>query len=191
MAFKISNKDQTIKIYNLRADTNEFIGDGDAYIPAGTGLPAHCTSIQPPTATGNTIAVFDYENESWRLVEDHRGKIVYNVQNGNPVEVFELGALPDNCVTVAPPSEFVKWTGSEWVQDAVAEKGYNVSIATAQKANLLMQATSEISPLQDAVDLEMATEEESAKLLAWKKYRVLLNRIDVDDAPDIDWPAQP
>lgn len=49
MAFKFSEKDRTIRIYNLRADTREFIGAGDAYIPANTGLPADCTNIAPPT----------------------------------------------------------------------------------------------------------------------------------------------
>ncbi|EEB8716993.1 phage tail protein, partial [Salmonella enterica] len=29
MTFKMSDKAQTIKIYNLRSDTNEFIGAGD------------------------------------------------------------------------------------------------------------------------------------------------------------------
>ncbi|MDU7134954.1 MAG: tail fiber assembly protein, partial [Enterobacteriaceae bacterium] len=42
-----------------------------------------------------------------------------------------------------------------------------------------------------AVDLDMATATESAALLAWKKYRVLVNRVDVMLAPDIDWPEQP
>ena len=35
-----------------------------------------------------------------------------------------------------------------------------------------------IAPLQDAVDLEIATEEERSLLEAWNKYRVLLNRVD-------------
>ncbi|HBE5608577.1 TPA: tail fiber assembly protein [Escherichia coli] len=25
----------------------------------------------------------------------------------------------------------------------------------------------------------------------WKKYRVLLNRVDTSVAPDIEWPSQP
>ena len=48
-----------------------------------------------------------------------------------------------------------------------------------------------IAPLQDAVDLEIATEEESSLLEAWNKYRVLLNRVDTSTAPDIEWPANP
>ena len=43
-----------------------------------------------------------------------------------------------------------------------------------------------IAPLQDAVDLEIATEEERSLLEAWNKYRVLLNRVDTSTAPDIE-----
>ncbi|MEE7406260.1 tail fiber assembly protein, partial [Escherichia coli] len=48
-----------------------------------------------------------------------------------------------------------------------------------------------IAPLQDAADLEIATEEENSLLEAWKKYRVLLNRVDTSTAPDIEWPTWP
>ncbi|EOJ6244137.1 TPA: tail fiber assembly protein, partial [Escherichia coli] len=36
-----------------------------------------------------------------------------------------------------------------------------------------------------------ATEEENLLLEAWKKYRVLLNRVDTSVAPDIEWLIQP
>ncbi|EFH5131409.1 terminase small subunit [Escherichia coli O101,9,9a:H9] len=52
-------------------------------------------------------------------------------------------------------------------------------------------ASEHIAPLQDAVDLEIATEEETSLLEAWKKYRVLLNRVDTSTAPDIEWPTNP
>lgn len=42
-----------------------------------------------------------------------------------------------------------------------------------------------IAPLQDAVDLEIATEEERSLLEAWNKYRVLLNRVDTSVALDM------
>ncbi|EJU7708824.1 tail fiber assembly protein, partial [Salmonella enterica] len=77
MTFKMSSKAQTIKIYNLRSDTNEFIGAGDAYIPAHTGLPANCTDIAPPEIPASHIAVFDVETQTWSLKEDHRGETVY------------------------------------------------------------------------------------------------------------------
>ncbi|WP_422527227.1 tail fiber assembly protein [Serratia fonticola] len=28
-------------------------------------------------------------------------------------------------------------------------------------------------------------------LLAWKRYRVLINRVDAEAAPDMDWPPVP
>jgi len=63
--------------------------------------------------------------------------------------------------------------------------------AVQMKSQLLALAAEQIAPLQDAVDLDMAAATESAALLAWKKYRVLVNRVDVMLAPDIDWPEQP
>ncbi|HKS12933.1 MAG TPA: tail fiber assembly protein, partial [Pseudomonas sp.] len=50
-----------------------------------------------------------------------------------------------------------------------------------------------ITPLQDAVDIDDATEEEEAQLKLWKKYRVALNRIPSQAAypTAIDWPAPP
>ncbi|MTC34409.1 tail fiber assembly protein [Providencia alcalifaciens] len=66
-----------------------------------------------------------------------------------------------------------------------------VAVAEQLKQSLLAEANNTIAPLQDAVDLDMATDEEVAQLTAWKKYRVLLNRVDTSTAPDIDWPEKP
>ncbi len=63
--------------------------------------------------------------------------------------------------------------------------------ATHKRDYLLEQAAKIIAPLQDAVDLDMATETEKAALLAWKKYRVLLNRVDISKTLDIAWPEAP
>ncbi|WP_249942141.1 tail fiber assembly protein, partial [Escherichia coli] len=64
--------------------------------------------------------------------------------------------------------------------------------SSEETKNSLMQVASEhIAPLQDAADLEIATEEEISLLEAWKKYRVLLNRVDTSTAQDIEWPALP
>ncbi|WP_409325412.1 tail fiber assembly protein [Serratia liquefaciens] len=45
--------------------------------------------------------------------------------------------------------------------------------------------------MEDAVELKMATKEEKVQLTAWKTYRVLLSRVDPDQAPDITWPVRP
>ncbi|HGJ5856472.1 tail fiber assembly protein [Arsenophonus nasoniae] len=65
--------------------------------------------------------------------------------------------------------------------------------ARQKQTRLLQEAAREMAPLQDASDLDMTTDAEKASLLAWKKYRVLLNRVDISASldGDIDWPQQP
>ncbi|EPF6996159.1 DUF4376 domain-containing protein [Salmonella enterica subsp. enterica serovar Poona] len=117
MTFKMSDKAQTIKIYNLRADTHEFIGTSDAWIAPHTGLPANCTDIAPPDIPASHIAVFDPETETWSLNEDHRGETVYDTQTGNPVYISEPGPLPENTTTQAPTSPVDKFENGQWTPD--------------------------------------------------------------------------
>ncbi|HEE0107167.1 TPA: tail fiber assembly protein [Citrobacter gillenii] len=60
--------------------------------------------------------------------------------------------------------------------------------AEQQRQTLKSVADTEISWRQDAVDAGIATEEETAALSEWKKYRVRLMRVDTSKAPDIKWP---
>ncbi|EJA5033854.1 tail fiber assembly protein [Salmonella enterica] len=188
MAFKMSEQAQTIKIYNLRSDTNEFIGAGDAYIPPHTGLPANCTDIAPPDIPSSYIAVFDFETQTWSLHEDHRGETVYDTTTGNQVYISDPGPLPENVTSVSPDGEYQKWDGKAWVKDEAAEAAAQLREAEETKKRLLQTASEKIAPLQDAVDLGIATDEEKAQLDEWKKYRVLVNRVDTSNP---DWPEQP
>lgn len=85
-----------------------------------------------------------------------------------------------------------------WWQANVAEIDALLPLLRVQEAEqkamgLRRAADSAIAPLQDAVDLEEATETETAKLTVWKKYRIALIRLlDQQGYPDtIDWPAPP
>lgn len=66
-----------------------------------------------------------------------------------------------------------------------------IAEAEYQKQALLNEATAAIAPLQDAVDLGIATDEEREQLREWKEYRVLLSRVDISSASDINWPEKP
>ncbi|EFA6210284.1 tail fiber assembly protein [Escherichia coli] len=191
MDFRMSEQSRTIKIYNLLAGTNEFIGEGDAYIPPHTGLPANSTDIAPPDIPAGFVAVFNNDEASWHLVEDHRGKTVYDVKSGDALFISELGPLPNNVTWLSPDGEYQKWNGTSWVKDAEAEKLFLVREAEETKNSLMQVASENIAPLQDAVDLDIATEEEASLLAAWKTYRVLLNRVDTTVAADIEWPVAP
>ncbi|EOW7080967.1 tail fiber assembly protein, partial [Yersinia enterocolitica] len=66
-----------------------------------------------------------------------------------------------------------------------------VANANAKKSQLKAIADSEISWRQDAVDEGYAEDNEVTELAAWKKYRVLLMRIDALQTADITWPQLP
>ncbi|WP_313048802.1 tail fiber assembly protein [Atlantibacter subterraneus] len=63
--------------------------------------------------------------------------------------------------------------------------------AEQNRLALKNEADIEIAWRQDAVDAGIATAEEAAALAEWKKYRVLLMRVDTSTAPDIKWPQEP
>ncbi|WP_312063299.1 tail fiber assembly protein [Pantoea septica] len=86
-------------------------------------------------------------------------------------------------------ADLKSWTISDSAQQQM--KADQVTLANQKKSQLLDNATLAIPPLQDAVDLDMATETEASQLTALKKYRVLLNRVDTSLAPEINWPDAP
>ncbi|UPS62270.1 tail fiber assembly protein [Providencia rettgeri] len=77
-----------------------------------------------------------------------------------------------------------------WV-DIIITAEQLIAIAEQKKKALLVDAASAIAPLQDAVDLGIATDKETSSLNVWKTYRVDLNRVDTTTAPDIEWPVKP
>ncbi|MDB9568696.1 tail fiber assembly protein [Providencia rettgeri] len=87
---------------------------------------------------------------------------------GDLIEISEQEAL---AIANPPPTK----------EQLIAEAKY-------QKQALLNEATTAIAPLQDAVDLGIARDEEREQLKKWKNYRVLLNRVDTSIAPNINWP---
>lgn len=66
-----------------------------------------------------------------------------------------------------------------------------VDADTKQKNLLLNEATQKITMLQDAIDLGVATSEESDLLIKMKKYRLMLNSTNVEVDGDINWPVMP
>ncbi|HID1000481.1 TPA: tail fiber assembly protein [Enterobacter roggenkampii] len=74
-------------------------------------------------------------------------------------------------------------------EQAIIDK-QNIESVSAMKQRLIDEATLNISILQDAIDMEMATDDEKASLSSWKKYRVLLNRVDAS-GKNISWPSMP
>ncbi|MGT3267846.1 tail fiber assembly protein [Yersinia enterocolitica] len=191
MAFKMSDKAQIVTVYNYHYETKEFTGTTDEYIAPYTGIPGSSTLIAPCPSKAGYAVVFNEDTRQWKYTEDYRGTDAYDTQTGYSRPVIALGPLPEGFTSLAPTSQFDRWDGSQWVKNKSAEKKHHLAEAEQKKRALLNEASTKIQTLQDSIELELATETTEAELLAWRKYRVQLNQLDISVAPDIDWPSMP
>ncbi|TNH44137.1 tail fiber assembly protein [Photorhabdus luminescens] len=181
-----------IKVYHVNPYSREFAGTNFEYVAEGVGLSARSYPNAPDFSDANNVAVRRSEDENyWEIVPDYRGKIVYNKQTRVQQEITELGELPEILTFKKPDTDYDKWDGEEWIIDKDLLKSHQITEAKQRQVELLRQANETLSLLQDSVDLEIATAVEEAALLEWKKYRVLLARVDILQAPDIEWPEMP
>lgn len=191
MTFEMKDTPQTLRVYNWRTDTREFIGTSDAYLPPHTGLPACCTETAPPEIPAGQVALFDDKAGTWSLTEDHRGETVYGVSTGAARYIDAPGVLPPDTVNTAPSGPFMKWNGQEWVKDEAAEKAAYVADAVARRDTLLVAARENIGEWQSELLLGSLGDADKASLKEWLDYIRLLKQVNTDNAPDIIWPPQP
>ena len=110
-----------------------------------------------------------------------------------PPGIGEGWTLQDSQFRPPRPSQYHTWTQGQWMLDEVAETEGLKQQAIAEVSRLMIAATQELAPLQDAVDLEMATSGEVALYTEWRRYRVELNRVEqqVGFPRQIVWPTKP
>lgn len=128
-------------------------------------------------------------------------KIYARIEGKRVVEIVSLDVEPETLyhpslvwvdVTNMNPLPGVSYLYDGKVFTApVYETQEPLFIATSRKAAAMEEAAQAMAPLQDAVEVGMATDAEASLLTEWQKYRVLLNRVDVTTAPDITWPEAP
>lgn len=117
----------------------------------------------------------------------------------------DAGSFPDDCVkiddNVAKEFHPTKQPAGKilgelngmpaWVEVPPLTHDEQVVLAENEKQQFRDTADSKIAWLQDAVDIEIATDAEKTLLTEWKKYRVMLMRVDTSHAPNINWPVAP
>jgi len=189
-----------MNIYNFDQITGEYLGkdvaDESPLEPGIYLIPALSTLTSPPETAENEAAIFDRNSNSWSVVADYRIVSLWDKTTATQVAAA-LGKNPDelNATQIEPTIEYPKWNeaSTSWVTDEDAQLSAITSAASAEIEKLLITATNKISPLQDAVDLGIATETENTSLTAWKTYRVLVNRVTSQAGypTEIDWPPMP
>lgn len=133
---------------------------------------------------------------------------MYAFSNGNfyPLSMREIyeksGSWPNEYIEVdesvfteflaSPPVGKIRGKGDDgmpaWVDAPPSTPEELIAQAELKRSSLRVQTDSEIDWRQDAVDAGIATEEETTALSEWKKYRVLLMRVDIADP---EWPTLP
>ena len=177
-----------IVVYNVD-DKGEFLQATYQYLPIGVGLPANAYLEAPQSVKDNQAIIHD--GQQWTYPKDLRGTKIYSIETGAETILQEVGEIPDGFTELKPTSEFDSWDGKKWQFDKNKQYQYEVNQASIKKNQFLAEAALQLSYLQDAVDSQIATEQEAQLLVEWKKYRVLVNRIDIELAPNIEWPNQP
>lgn len=112
----------------------------------------------------------------------------YFRSDGNDVYAYENDAdvkyMKNGLMEITEQEAVVLATPEQNIENVIVD-------ATTKKSILRLAADDEIAWLQDAVDVGIATAKEADLLVTWKKYRVLLMRVDTTNAPEIEWPISP
>ncbi|MEH5616490.1 tail fiber assembly protein [Enterobacter cloacae] len=163
------------------------------YDPESNDLPANVLFLRSDTGIDWYEAQKEFKNDTIKVMFDSAGVICC-------AETDVSSLWPINCsvAEVKPediPSNF--FISGRWVFNGLTIEQYqytkeeHIAKAEEQKQSLMSVAADAIAPLQDAAELGMATEVELTTLTLWKRYRVMLNRVDISAAPDMEWPEQP
>ncbi|HIH5874670.1 TPA: tail fiber assembly protein, partial [Proteus mirabilis] len=81
-----------------------------------------------------------------------------------PIIIDFMGPLPESLTLLKPNSEFDKWDGKNWIVDTEAQKAALITQIKQEKSQRLDEADNIITYLQEAVDVDLATEEEATAL---------------------------
>ncbi|WP_255248820.1 tail fiber assembly protein [Pseudomonas plecoglossicida] len=165
-----------------------------AQLPEGATLPAAAVSS-------------DFILDS---VERLDGQLVVSLRLPHAADAPEAARFPADIID--PPAGQVELPGQDmglsipsatglidWSQlitaetKAAAELAFQRSMAVGETERLRAAADQAIAPLQDAIDLDEATEAEVSLLVEWKRFRVALSRLPEQEGypTTIDWPTPP
>ncbi|MGO2972671.1 MAG: tail fiber assembly protein [Hafnia alvei] len=162
----------------------------------------------PEDAMTSVAYLISEEGNDWYAIRDSLTnpqtlKIAFQTDGVIRQQTYDAqGMFPEN-LSVAEvskksiPNDFPERVDGNWIFDGkkitprVILKSELIAQAEETRAQLMAEANQKIAPLQAALDVGIAIEDELAQLKAWKTYLVLLSRMDISNAPDIELPEVP
>lgn len=158
--------------------------------PSELSDPPQSAPDAPPDVPSGMLARRLPDDSGWELVADTLG--VWYDATGAQVRIDSLDVDVSALTREAPPDNTSMRVDGAWVPDPAKVAAAAKVSADAAVAAGMAEAARQIAVLQDAVDLGMATDQEAQAYTDWRRYRVLLSRVQSDPAyPDVTLPQQP
>lgn len=156
----------------------------------GVQLPSNAVELPHELSRPESGFAWAWVDGAPQTLPDHRGT-VFQVQTGVPTRWEALGVLPDGVTDKPRPGEYYVWQDGDWQLDQVAKEAGEQVRVLGERDNSLREAAMRMAPLQYAVDLGDASQQERSALLDWKRYCVALNRIEqqVGYPLEVEWPT--
>lgn len=152
--------------------------------------PAQSASDAPPEIPPGMLARRMPDDSGWELLADILGK--WYDASGQPVQIDSLDTDVSSLTREAPPDNTSMRVDGAWVPDPAKVAAAAKATADAAVSAGMSEAARQIAVLQDAVDLGISTVAETTAHTDWRRYRVLLSRLQADPAyPDVTLPQQP
>lgn len=184
-------------IHHYDNQTGQYCGsqlaDADPRSPGRWLLPAFATDKVLPERTAETWPFF--QDGSWVLLPDYRGKVLYRADTGEKAEIVAPGIRPEDIgLTTEPrPSNEHVWEDGSWQLSAeqVAKRARDEAMAVFNgKMEIARQAN---AGKADAYAAGLLSDVEVAVFKAWAAYQMDLVRVLSAPAfpENIDWPDEP
>ncbi|WP_368880382.1 tail fiber assembly protein [Proteus mirabilis] len=190
----MSDKEEVIQQDPL---TNYYYLADDPLKPYSYWGPANANSYPPsnairvkPEFKEGFHPVLNKYGTGWDLMEDHRGKEIYNTTDQSCKIVEKLGPIDKGYTFIKPPSSYHTWEGTNWIlteeakaeieakekEEALQRQSYRIDAMT-KECNDNISALEDLEFAED-LGLDPITPEEEAELKQWRKCRLILRRMD-------------
>lgn len=184
-----------MKIFHYHPETGELYAEGLAdespREPGVWHIPAYATESQPPEAKDGMAIAWD--GRKWIYTPDLRGQLVFCTKSAMVGEITTIGPVPAGYTDKIPLTDQSEWNGSAWVHNESSERAAKHSAAVARMRSLHEHAIDRVNVLMMAIEEDMADDGDREKLVAWRRYIVLVYKVPSQPGypMKIDWPKEP